>query len=69
MSQARIMEKLVKNLRLFGLNPKQWMLIPGGGSEWYIVNKNNRSLKIKGVSSLKDRRTPYWKQIDWLNFR
>ena len=64
-SKIQVIQKLTKNLKLFGLNPHNWQLIQGSQSnQWYIINKKNRSLSMKGVSSLKDRKNPYWKDIE-----
>ncbi len=62
--------KILKNkLKLFGLNPKNWKLIQAQKSHhWYIVNMQNKSHCLKGVSSFGSNHIPYWKDIEVNSF-
>lgn len=68
MKNNTISTKLIHNLKFFGLNPYHWKLVPGENSnQWYIINKKNSSLNMKGISSMSNK-SPYWKDIELSSF-
>ena len=67
--ESPISDKLVKNLKLFGLNPNNWKIIQSHKSNyWFIVHKKNQSIRLQGISCFKDKSNPYWKTIEMTAF-
>ena len=65
MDSSATLDKLTKNLKLFGLNPNKWKIVQSHPSNhWLIVHKSNQAIHFKGISCFKDRNNPYWKTIE-----
>lgn len=68
MNQLNQIYTLKEKLKLFGLNPKQWNLVPTSSlNEWYIINNKNKSHCLKGFSAYSSQGY-YWADIELNSF-
>lgn len=62
-------KKLKLELRKFGLNPEEWLLLQEQGTQFLILNKFDRNFQLTGISTDSaangsQTRETLWKSIE-----